>query len=257
MKNPSIKNLIIVLITLFFFSILFIVPAKLITNAYSKEANDCKSLKKFSIQRTICETKSLGGGVTDLLKKKKTDTGGAKFDMKNANTGLVKTFFESSNNYLQAQELLLIAYGKNTEAAQVKEAIAYAKDSGVSDEKKMKNSIKVTTEASKTIETSMNDQSYQLTAEGKASYAKSLPYLGKGIMGTARLKPQAQMMIANIQSDPMNAFAQIGGLAKVIPNMPGYIKTITSTSKLIITGAKAKKIEGSDSLDKTMNNLAL
>ena len=177
--------------------------------------------------------------------------------MLSANTGFVKTFFESSNNYLQAQELLLIAYGKNTEAAQVKEAIAYAKDSGVSDEKKMKNSIKVTTEASKTIETSMNDQSYQLTAEGKANYTKSLPYLGKGIIGTAKLKPQSQMMIANIQSDPMNAFAQIGGLAKVIPNMPGYIKTITSTSKLIITGAKAKKIEGSDSLDKAMSNLTL
>ena len=79
----------------------------------------------------------------DLLKKKKTDTGGAKFNMKNANTGLVKTFFESSNNYLQTQELLLIAYGKNTEAAQVKEAIAYAKNSGVSDEKRLINSIKV------------------------------------------------------------------------------------------------------------------
>ena len=141
MKNLSIKNLIIVLITLFSFSILFIVPAKSIS------LSDSLNLKK----------------AADLLKKKKTDTGGAKFDMKNANTGLVKTFFESSNNYLQAQELLLIAYGKNTEAAQVKEAIAYAKDSGVSDEKKMKNSIKVTTEASKTIETSMNDQSYQLT----------------------------------------------------------------------------------------------
>jgi len=236
MKNPSIKNLIIVLITLFFFSILFTVS--------SKSANLPKLPK-------------LSKNPLDLLKKKKTDTGGVKFDMKNSNTALVKTFFESSNNYLQAQELLLVAYGKNTEAAQVKEAIAYAKDSGVSDEKKMKNSIKVTTEASKTIETSMNDQSYQLTAEGKASYAKSLPYLGKGIMGTARLKPQAQMMIANIQSDPMNAFAQIGGLAKVIPNMPGYIQTITSTSKLIITGAKAKKIEGSDSLDKAMSNLAL
>ena len=139
MKNPSIKNFIIVLTTLFFFSILFTVSAKSL---------DLPKLKKNPL---------------DLLKKKKTDTGGAKFDMKNANTGLVKTFFESSNNYLQAQELLLIAYGKNTEAAQVKEAIAYAKDSGVSDEKKMKNSIKVTTEASKTIETSMNDQSYQLT----------------------------------------------------------------------------------------------
>ena len=177
--------------------------------------------------------------------------------MLSANTGFVKTFFESSNNYLQAQELLLVAYGKNTEAAQVKEAIAYAKNSGVSDEKKMKYSIKVTTEASKTIETSMNDQSYQLTAEGKANYAKSLPYLGKGIIGTAKLKPQSQMMMVNIKSDPFNALDQIGDLVTVIPNMPGYIKTITSTSKLIITGAKAKKIEGSDSLDKAMSNLTL
>ena len=232
MKNPSIKNLIIVLITLFFFSILFVVPAKSL---------DLPKLKN----------------PLDLLKKKKTDTGGAKFDMKNANTGLVKTFFESSNNYLGAQELLLIAYGKNTEAAQVKEAIAYAKNSGVSDEKKMKNSIKVTTEASKTIETSMNDQSYQLTADGKVHYAKSLPYLLNGIMGTIALKPQAQMMMVKIQADPLSAFDQIGGLVKVIPNIPAYIKNITNTSKLIITGAKAKKIEGSDSLDKAMSNLTL
>ena len=191
----------------------------------------------------------------DLLKKKKTDA--VRSDMLSANTGFVRTFFESSNNYLQAQELLLVAYGKNTEAAQVKEAIAYAKDSGVSDAKKMKNSIKVTTEASKTIETSLNDQSHQLTAEGKASYAKSLPYLLNGIMGTIALKPQTQMMMVKIQSDPLNAFAQIGGLAKVIPNIPAYIKNITNTSKLIITGAKAKKIEGSDSLDKAMSDLTL
>ena len=32
---------------------------------------------------------------------------------------------------MKAQEFLLIAYGKNTEAAQVKEAIAYASDAGV------------------------------------------------------------------------------------------------------------------------------
>ena len=29
------------------------------TNAYSKQANDCKSLKKFSIQYSICKTKIL------------------------------------------------------------------------------------------------------------------------------------------------------------------------------------------------------
>ena len=28
------------------------------TNAYSKEANDCKSLKKFSIQYSLCKTKA-------------------------------------------------------------------------------------------------------------------------------------------------------------------------------------------------------
>ena len=28
------------------------------TNAYSKEANDCKSLEKFSIQYSICKTKT-------------------------------------------------------------------------------------------------------------------------------------------------------------------------------------------------------
>ena len=103
----------------------------------------------------------------------------------------------------------------------------------------------------------MNDQSYQLTEDGKVNYAKSLPYLLNGILGTAALKPQAQMMVANIQQDPMNAITQIGGLAKVIPNIPAYIKNITNTSKLIITGAKAKKIEGSDSLDKAMSDLTL
>ena len=45
--------------------------------------------------------------------------------------------------------------------------------------------------------------------------------------------------------------------AEIIPNIPKYITTLTSTAKLVITGAKAKKIEGSESLDKAMNNLTL
>ena len=66
MKNPSIKNFIIVLTTLFFFSILFIVPAKSLD--LPKLKNPLDLLKKNPL---------------DLLKKKKTDTGGAKFNMKN------------------------------------------------------------------------------------------------------------------------------------------------------------------------------
>ena len=231
MNKVKLIRVIIVTITLSFLSTLYIIPASAIT---------LKSLKN----------------PADLLKKSK-DNGGEKVDLKNAKTALMALFFESSNNYLMAQELLLIAYGKNTEAAQVTEAIAYAKDSGVSDSKKLKNSMKVTTNASKSIETSMKDESFKLSAEGKANYAKSLPFLGKGILGTIKLRPETQSMIANIQSNPMNAITQIGGLSKIIPNIPGYITTVTKTSKLVISGAKAKKIEGADNLDSEMDALAL
>ena len=158
---------------------------------------------------------------------------------------------------MQAQEFLLIAYGKNTEAAQVKEAIAYAKDAGVDDAKKMKNSIKVSTEASKAIENSMNDKSYSLTEEGKANYSKSIPFLLKGVMGTIKLQPKSQQMLTNIKASPMVALKEIGGLSKVIPNIPKYVTTLISTSKLVAKGAKAKKIEGSDKLDQAMNDLTL
>ena len=40
------------------------------TNAYSKEANDCKSLKKFSIQYSICKTKAALGGISNKSSKK-------------------------------------------------------------------------------------------------------------------------------------------------------------------------------------------
>ena len=228
MNKVKLIKVIIVTITLSFLSTLYIVPASAIT------------LKN----------------PADLLKKKK-ESSAEKINLKDAKTGLMAVFFESSNNYLIAQELLLTAYGKNTEAAQVKEAIEYAKDSGVSDSKKLKNSLKVTTAASKSIEKSMNDESFKLTAEGKANYAKSLPFLGKGIIGTIKLRPETQSMIAGIKGNPMNAIKQLGGLSKVIPNIPGYITTVTKTSKLVISGAKAKKIEGADNLDSEMDELAL
>ena len=42
------------------------------TNAYSKEANDCKSLKKFSIQYSICKAKVALSGNDSKSSKKKT-----------------------------------------------------------------------------------------------------------------------------------------------------------------------------------------
>ena len=58
------KTLVIILILIIFS----------ITNAYSKEANDCKSLKKFSIQYSICKTKAALSG-NDSKSSKKNTTG--------------------------------------------------------------------------------------------------------------------------------------------------------------------------------------
>jgi len=98
-------------------------------------------------------------------------------------TGLTTIFFESSDNFLQAQELLLKAYGKNVEAAQVRAAIEYAKDSNNSENDRIKNSIKATTEASAVIEKEMQDENKVISAEGKVIYAQSLPYAMRGTVG--------------------------------------------------------------------------
>ena len=56
------KTLVIILILIIFS----------ITNAYSKETIDCKSLKKFSIQYSICKTKAVLSGNDSKSSKKNT-----------------------------------------------------------------------------------------------------------------------------------------------------------------------------------------
>ena len=53
---------LIIFITLIFFSV---------TSAYSKEAADCKNLKKFSIKAAVCKTKNTGSSIKNKWSKKK------------------------------------------------------------------------------------------------------------------------------------------------------------------------------------------
>ena len=41
------------------------------TNAYSKEATDCKKLKKFSMQAALCKTKAAGSSIKNKWSKKR------------------------------------------------------------------------------------------------------------------------------------------------------------------------------------------
>ena len=56
------KALVIILILIIFS----------ITNAYSKETIDCKSLKKFSIKYSICKTKGTLSGIGNKSSKNNT-----------------------------------------------------------------------------------------------------------------------------------------------------------------------------------------
>ena len=41
------------------------------TNAYSKDATDCKNLKKFSLKAAMCKTKAASNNLKNKLSKKK------------------------------------------------------------------------------------------------------------------------------------------------------------------------------------------
>jgi hypothetical protein len=58
--------------------------------------------------------------------------------------------------------------------------------------------------------------------------------------------PVTKNMVNGIKANPISAISQIGGLAKVIPNLPSYIQTIQKTMKLIQSRAKAEGIDGAD-----------
>ena len=173
----------------------------------------------------------------------------------NMKTGLTTIFFESSDNFLQAQELLLKAYGKNVEAAQVRAAIEYAKDSNNSENDRIKNSIKATTEASAVIEKEMQDENKIISAEGKVIYAQSLPYAMRGTVGAFKLAPETMKMTQQVKASPIRAASQLGGFIKVLPHFPKYVKTVNATRKLVFSGAKANDIEGHDKYDKELGEL--
>ena len=196
------------------------------------------------------KTEKSGGG---QLKKAPVIPGISNF--LNMKTGLTTVFFESSDNFLQAQELLLKAYGKNVEAAQVRAAIEYAKDSNNSENDRIKNSIKATTEASAVIEKEMQDENKIISAEGKVIYAQSLPYAMRGTVGAFKLAPETMKMTQQVKASPIRAASQLGGFIKVLPHFPKYVKTVNATRKLVFSGAKANDIEGHDKYDKELGEL--
>lgn len=181
--------------------------------------------------------------------------GGSDIDFAGSKTELTALFFKSSAYYMEAQATLAEAYGKDALAKSLRSNIEYQNNSKISEADRMKNSIKVTSEASEQIKNLDLQNSNAITAEGKILYAKSLLPAGKGILSTIKLIPVAKNMTTNITTNPTSALTELGGLVKVIPNIPGYISTMASTMKSILSGAKANDIDGADDFEASLGDL--
>ena len=181
--------------------------------------------------------------------------GGSNVDFAGSKTQLTELFFKSDNYYKESLAILADAYEQNVLAEQIRANIKYANDSKNSEADRMKNSIKVTTEASMEMKKIILDEGDTISAEGKRLYAKSLVPAGKGVLTTIKLVPVAKNMATNITANPTSALTELGGLVKVIPNLPGYITTMASTMKVILSGAKANDIEGADDLEASLGDL--
>ena len=55
----------------------------------------------------------------------------------------------------------------------------------------------------------------------------------------------------------LSNFNEVIGFASIVPKIPSYVKTIGSTSKLIFTGAKTKKIKDDKNLGDALDELDL
>ena len=172
-------------------------------------------------------------------------------------------FFESQANYLASLELLYRAYDKNVEADKMKAQITYLKDSKSSESKRLKSTTQILDQASKDIKKNINDKNKNLSDDSKIFYQKSLPFAFKAteygykvfVLSTT-IGKEISNSKNKIGSILVN-FNEVIGFASIIPRIPDYVKTVGSTSKLIFTGAKTKKIKDEQNLGDALDELNL
>jgi hypothetical protein len=155
------------------------------------------------------------------------------------------------------------AYDKNVEADKMKAQIDYLKDSKNSENKRLKSTIQIIDDASRNIKSSIDDNSKELSEESKIFYQKSLPFAFKATEYGYKVFVVSTSVGNNIANSKdkvgsiLSNFNEVIGFASIIPKIPSYVKTVGGTSKLIFTGAKAKKIKDDENLGDALEELDL
>ena len=164
---------------------------------------------------------------------------------------------------LASLELLFRAYDKNSEADKMKAQINYLKDSKSGENKRLKSTMQLIDNASSELKKEINNQNIKLSEESKIFYQKSLPYAFKA----TEYGYKAFVISTTVGKEISNSNDKIGsilgnlneviGFISIIPKIPGYVKNVGSTTKLIFTGAKVKKIKDEGNLGDALDKLDL
>ena len=210
-----------------------------------------KAAKKDSSAPSLFGT-IVGIGLDIALNKDK----GEPVDIRSAMVVLKQNFFESTNFFLQSQEQLLRAYGKDTEAQMVADAMIYANNSKVSETDRMQNTIKVSTDASKIIELSLTSHGASLSQESKDYYASSLSPAARGITSTIKILPAIKTITRAIKQDAQGTLLTVGfEMIGILTELPTYFSSMTGTMKFVLTGAKSHNIQGAEELELSLTDL--
>jgi nucleoside diphosphate kinase len=164
-----------------------------------------------------------------------------------------KIFFESSLEYMEAQAYLFEALEMNDEASKTRKSIDFVKNNKKKEGKRLTNAFNTVSENSNAIEGALTKEA-ATSAEAKVLYAKALPHTVKGVIGTIQLPPEAKALLDALKADKMAAL-KMGSFMKVLPKIPGYVKSATTVGKLIVSGAKSRDVEGADDATSAMGDL--
>ena len=172
---------------------------------------------------------------------------------------LLNKFFESYNLYAQSTAILMEAYGKDQEAAIIRQSIIDSKNPNKGDQEKFLNSLTVVSEKGNNLKDLIYCRTEPLSADSKKKYEEAIPYAVKAVLTSVELKFMIGATAKNLkqaaQGDPLAAGLTALVYMSYAPQVIEYLSSIGNTFSFILTGAKANNIEGSPKLQSTLKDL--
>ena len=171
-------------------------------------------------------------------------------------------FMEATHNLMTSLELLYRAYDENVQADKLKAQIAYNQESKYTQKQKLQSTRSIVDVSTVDIRSKIQDNSQELSEIGKEYYQAALPYAYQAYGHSFYLYHRVKNTIegasqsSGLEGLLMNA-NEIVGLLSILRDLPQFARNMQSTTKLIFTGAKTKKVKDKGSHSKALKELEL